>query len=365
MDRKLLYTVCLSLLACVLFCYPLWLNARVYPTVPVFESLVFHGYFQWLILFLWLVGFIAILLPKFDSRYALACFIFIGVLLALQDKLRWQPWYYQYGVMLIFYLSYTLKLINERTLVNIFRIMTAAIYIWSGIHKINAGFVENILPGLLGFDLQHWGYAVAASEAFLGAGLLIKKSRNLAVIGLCIMHVFISFKVVGGTILYDLVILPWNISMIILLCLLFWEKDFNVFNFSEGKLAKAVAVILFAALPALNFCGVWHDFQSFTLFSGKEKKGYFYMSEPFKNRFSTEAVEAFNNENRVFIQKLSYPEVYVPTNSELSVYFGLFKAFCAQAENEFDVVLEVQILEQLFVNERTSQTYFCDEQPWE
>lgn len=361
MIQAVFYTAYFAILCCVLISYPLWLNDRFYPGVPVIEEIVFSGFAQWGFLFFWGLSFSSILIPKLDRRIGLIGFFIGAIFLALQDQIRWQPWFYQYGLMFLFYWLYINKSIKKETLVFVFKISVVGIYFWSGIHKINAGFVDIILPGLLGFDILWLGYIAAFGEALMAVLLLFEKTRKLSVLFFFVMHILIMFRVLSGAILYDFVIMPWNISMMFFLYVLFWMKNGVRFTLKRNPLTKAVAILLFMLLPSLNFFGVWHDFQSFTLFSGKEKRAYLFVSDELIENFSEESISKIDQNNRIMLQSLSYPEIRVPTNSEINIYKSIFKTFCERSENNMDIILEIRQMTNLFESEREVTTYFCDD----
>ena len=290
MPRNLIYIISISLLAGILLCLPLWFNDRIYPVVPVIEELVFHGYTQWALLCTWVVGFVLMMIPRFDLRKAIPFFLLVSLVLALQDKIRWQPWLYQYLIMLVCYFFYEVKLINKKSLLDVYRIIISGIYFWSGVHKINSGFTEKILPNFIGIELYEWGYIAAIFEALLGVGLFVKPIRNYSLIGIWGMHLLILYNLLFGSYEFDMVILPWNIAMMILAGVLFWNQDDRIFSLRERPIAKAIAVLVALILPSFLFFEAWNTYMSFALFSGKENRAYLYVGEDLKNSFRPETI---------------------------------------------------------------------------
>src|SRR5205807_646305 len=70
-------------------------------------------------------------------------FIAIAVAYAACDQSRWQPWFYQYLFMLA-------VLCRRDSPLDTCRFIIAAVYFWSGAHKINPEFAHDTLPWMLG-----------------------------------------------------------------------------------------------------------------------------------------------------------------------------------------------------------------------
>ena len=361
MPRTLFYIISLFLLAGVLFCLPLWLNERVYPVIPVIEGLVLYGKAQWVLLAIWAASFVSMVIPGTDSRKTIPVFLLLSLILALQDQIRWQPWLYQYQLMLILYFFYEAKFVSKSNLLDSYRILIAGIYFWSGIHKINTGFTEKILPGFIGFEVHEWGYLIAAFEALLGIALFIKPLRNYSLFGIWGMHLLIIYNLVFGNHNFDLVVLPWNIAMMIMSGMLFWNRDFSIFSFREGFVTKAVVFGLVLILPSLHFFGMWKAYMSFALFSGKETRAFLYVDEDLKSRFLPETIEKFDQENRIYLQSLSYSELRVPTPTEKEMFIEVFKSFCGMSDNDLDIIMEIEYLPNLLKDEWEKEIFFCDE----
>ena len=149
MNQKLQIIIIISLLAGILICFPLWINERSFPVLPAFDFFVTGGLFHISLLALL---FVTGLLSVFDFKYSthsLFLFLLLISVLCLQDQKRWQPWVYIFSDLLAFFFSFPCKMITEKTLLNLFRVSFIGIYFWSGIHKVNAGFITNTLPELV------------------------------------------------------------------------------------------------------------------------------------------------------------------------------------------------------------------------
>lgn len=362
MDRKLLNICLLSLLGCFLISYPLLLNTRAIPVTPVFDWLVLTGGYH--IVFLCILGILFFFLFFADaskSIFLLFATLSLLVILALQDQMRWQPWFYLFGILLVFLLAYYLKLLKKHDLEDIFRIAIVGVYIWSGLHKFNAAFVEHTLPNTFNLDLGSLGYAVPLFETILGLGLIFRTTRKASIIGLFGMHFFIFYHIFFGSIIYDVVILPWNIGMLYILTLLFWNEDRFFIRIKPLNFGNLIACTIFLILPSLNFIGLWQSYPSFNLFSGKTEQAFLYVDEEFKSRFSTDTQQKFDVENKIYLTKLSFSELKVPTPPDKQIFLDIFKALCEDADHDLQVIMEIKEMPDIFTNKWDSSSFFCSD----
>ena len=83
------------------------------------------------------------------------------------------------------------------------------------------------------------------------------------------MHVLILYAVGPLGMNYNHVVWPWNTAMIILLYVVFLQKQTR--SFEWGCLKKELnwlVVVFFGLLPALNYAGLWDNFLSMRWYSG-------------------------------------------------------------------------------------------------
>ncbi len=360
LNRKLQIILIFSFFASILVCFTLWTNDRLFPILPVFDSFVTGGVLHFSLLSLFFVtGLLSVFDFKF-STHSLFLFLFLILILCLQDYNRWQPWVYIFSLLLIFIFFSRCKMITEKTLLTLFRIAFIGIYFWSGIHKVNAGFITNTLPHLVVPDLGLMSYLIPLIEAFLGIGLIFISTRKFSVLLLLGMHFLILYEVFFGFFTYNTVIIPWNLTMMILLVFLFWNKE-PIHLFSNPSVSKSFAVFIFLILPAANFINLWPGYPSFNLYSGKTAKAFLYVDEDFKTNFKSKTLSKFDDENKISVHSYTYSEINVPFYSEEEVYLHLFNKLCERSSNEFSVVMEIKTLPHLFKNEWTSESYFCDQ----
>ncbi|MFP6875180.1 MAG: hypothetical protein VCA55_16905, partial [Verrucomicrobiales bacterium] len=175
---------------------------------------------------------------------------------------------------------------NPLRCMNLVRWISIATYLWSGLHKCNHGFAQfygiwvtkNFLmqsPAPLR-PLIASGYWIAGPlEILIGILFLLPASRRLAVVLACTMHLAILLllgPIFDGD---NLVILPWNVAMIALAIVLFWNFKAGLGTPLPGKretvLAWAVGLLVFL-MPMLSIMRAWPLYFSFHLYSGQEQR---------------------------------------------------------------------------------------------
>ena len=129
----------------VLLAPRLFLAARAYPRVPVLERWpLLPAPLDVLVLGALLAALIGVALAPRPRWWAAAA---TGLVLVLgaDDQSRWQPWFYQYAVMLA-----TLALARDAgQTVRAWRVVLVGLYLWSGIQKLNVTFVTLLFPWLI------------------------------------------------------------------------------------------------------------------------------------------------------------------------------------------------------------------------
>jgi hypothetical protein len=277
----------------------------LFPSFPhlsaLYDQLLFSAYF---------LSCLAIAIT--GKRGPIICFLTLSAVMVMQDQLRLQPWLFEYSLLLI-----TLILpgpnhqsgLHGRLHTSLFKLNTmcmilAAIYIWSGIHKLNASFCTIIFPFLLPPVLKLYmpplliwiaGCLTAALESFMGIALLTKRYRRLGLVGLTAMHAFILFSIGPTGLNHNVVVWPWNIAQPILLWLLFSAQQTSASDIlcqQLGPLSKravpryvrgwhSLVFSLCLIMPILHCFQLWPAYLSFALYAGNESYGYICFSERF------------------------------------------------------------------------------------
>jgi hypothetical protein len=135
----ILKITCFTWIFTKLFSYNLWHAQRLFPLIPPFHFLDDVPNFIHLTLFFLALSGIAFigLFPK--NKIILGLTILLEIASCLLDQNRWQPWEYQYLLTLLFYFFY---LENPKQFINYFSFLMLVTYIYSGLHKLNGGFLN-------------------------------------------------------------------------------------------------------------------------------------------------------------------------------------------------------------------------------
>lgn len=284
---RVLLTV--GLLVGVLMSWKLWMTDRAFPHLPVFTwfgpfpepwDQVLYGAFV-----LALVG--SLLRP--GCRWALGSVLGIAVLLALQDQVRWQPWFYLYllGLVAYLYLPGRAWLGAGSAVLGLVRLLLVAMYFWSGYHKLHPAFdvmfPQAFLDPLTGV-WPAWGVDllralqptipwVEMGAAFLLLSL-VPVVRHAGVLLAVSTHLFI-FLLIGPLGMNDnIIIWPWNLCMALVVPLAFWGNP--SFGWREMVVTPirfwlGPFLVLLAVMPAFS-PGIWDRYLSFHLYSGRDQR---------------------------------------------------------------------------------------------
>jgi uncharacterized membrane protein YphA (DoxX/SURF4 family) len=292
----------ITAIACLLsmaLSYKLWLNERNFPVVPLTDFVPYLKHpFDYV-----LPGLASLLLLCISvfrkSQPFIIFFLAIALVLAILDINRWQPWFYQYLLMffVLSFFKYRCDDIKHQTsIITIFKIMVAAIYFWSGLQKLNPHFLTDTFPWLMEpltdylgsafTDKFHFlGYSFPIIECFTGICLLIPALQKPAAISAVIMHSFILFALSPAGHNYNPVVWPWNIAMILIVFILFYNEnstDFSKLRIASRYVSSKIVIALFVLAPLFNFFNLWDSYLSHNLYSGNTSNGYIYVSDSAK-----------------------------------------------------------------------------------
>ena len=377
-------SLALALLGGFLLSTKLWVASRTYPLTPISEWLppvppLIEGI--WLFSLLLLLG--AIVVVRRPRAYIIA-FVVLAVLLSLFDQSRWQPWFYQFLFMLVALALYPWGEQDPRKrelVLNVCRLIVASTYFWSGLQKLNAGFVDEVFPWLVeplvallpGFPeelIRPLGIAIPFIEAGIGVGLLTR-FRNVVVILALGMHVFILFSI--GPLGHDwnTIVWPWNVAMMVFVVILFWRAE----GFSArhilvpraplgASLFHGLILLLFGVMPLFNFFGLWDSYLSASLYSGNIKSATVYVSEAVKNRLPETVRDLAlksraDGTNVVSITDWSFEELNVPPYPEDRVYKNVARYVCTYAQEPSEVALTIRGKPNPLDGSKEAETYDC------
>lgn len=314
----------LALLAGMLCSWPLWdVEARAFdfPVLPLMENFgqVSGQAARWMaVLGVLLLGFLAFF--PFRKTLLGAAISYVLLLCAL-DLNRLQPWVWLY--LLVFSLAFFGG--REQQL----RYLLAAVYFWSGFHKLTPYFAEDNFQWFCSAfsftePLGHsptLGYAVAVFEMSLASGLLWSRSRPFfkwIAIGLHII-ILLVISPLGHN--WNLVIVPWNLVMMAFV----WVSCANPRNKTEPqpttqspwKSGQMILIALAWLSPALNILGLWPHTLSWQLYTNTQPEGTFYVNGPpqFRSKQSEEVWKHFttpSDSTRLYLDDWAMQTLRVP-----------------------------------------------------
>lgn len=331
----LLKVTCLFWLVGKILSYKLWVADRLFPVIPPFDILFKVPDFVHSVLYLLSLLLIttAFFYPK---KIIIVALVVVELASCFLDQNRWQPWEYQYVITAI---VIAINFDNTKKITTWLLLICAATYFYSGLQKFNSGFLtivwqDTFLHKFFKFPMHvvnnklvaNLGYLLPFLEVVLGISLLIKRTQKSAASLLLLMHVVILILIGPLGLMFNIIVWPWNLLMICyLLYFIFSEQAIatSLSYFSTGS--NAIIAIVWCLFPLLNFIGLWDNFMSFSLYSGripnmeicveknlpKELEYYFHLKQKPKK---------CTCENGVNIQVWGMDEILVPPLPQERVY---------------------------------------------
>ena len=362
----------------------LWFGlGRTIPRVPFVTGLPDFLLSTDYVLTILLVAALALsLLTRRPRRYLVLIVIFT-FLLVLVDQTRLQPWVYQYVVMLAVLACWNSLAADINTPESVLlanQLVIALLYFWSGIQKLNWSFTHEAMPDLLSQAgvsvpdtfasyLPVVGFAVAMLEALIGVGLIIRRTRQTAVILALVMHVLVLVLLVAAQ--RNSVVWVWNIAMMAMVVLLFWRCEQSLarkelWRWRETNLVKhlpKVVAVICGLTPALSFVGWWDMYLSAALYSGNTPVAVVHISEGLRNRLPAVAerqvFSTSSGELMLPYYEWSMADLNVPPYPETRVYRQLARQLCRLADNSSEIELIVKERPSLIEGRYTVGRFGC------
>ncbi len=342
--------VSVAMLGQMLVSGPLWgFGPRDFPKWPPFEILpldfpeaVSFGFFAGVALAL--LG--TAVLPVRFFRWTLGGLLVLLPILVLEDINRLQPWVYQdfllFGLFFLFFSKKKWSAASEMALQPI-RWLMVFTYLWSGLHKLNGHFRENVFEWLTGIfpaieplgQSNAWAFSLGVAEALFALGLLLPFVwlRRGALFGVLGMHVLILALLVRDN--WNHVVWPWNFQMMAMAVLLFGPRESRA-RFPLRHLSQWAVVLLLGALPALYIVEKMPPAFSLCMYSGTNVEALWYWEEPETPRqclSRTAQRVARTDRNILYLDEWSSAALRVPVYAAPELYKRFSKDFCACAQN--------------------------------
>jgi hypothetical protein len=239
-----------------------------------------------------IISILLLLLFPQKSRF-IATLLLLEVVSCCFDQNRWQPWEYQFCFLLL------IQLLNKNNWMPIYLFILCCTYTYSGLHKFDPRFLTGVWQQMMlrkFFQLsnetvqQPWlyysGYLLALLETILGILFFTKKFRVHAGVGLILMHLYILWVIGPLGNHYNPIVWPWNVLMILTLALIILNQPSPIYELIF-KIKNLPVILCWAILPALCFWGLWDNYLSVNLYSGKTPYGYYCIAQPEKAKALT------------------------------------------------------------------------------
>ncbi|MEZ4888153.1 MAG: hypothetical protein R3E32_25720 [Chitinophagales bacterium] len=343
----------LAAMATMLFSFKLWVSTRFFPNVPISSQLPEIAYPFDYVLFGMALLFLVLLLLQRKRRWLIG-FLTVAIILCIFDQMRWQPWFYLYlllfALLLIVHIPFSNRK-RERIVFTVAALILSSMYFWSGVHKLHSGFANFVYPYLVEtFGMQidktktiHTvlAYGMALSELGIGLALLWKPSRKYAIIAALGMHLFILVVLGPFGRAENLVIVPWNVAMMVLVVVVFYRNEevslqsLLLPSMLSVNLLRWGIVVLVVVMPLFSHFGMWDYYLSNTLYAGKTTRLLVVMPKenyedrlPIAIRQHTQAVS--NTPLFVYINAdiWALKELNVPVYPQARVQYAIARYFC-------------------------------------
>lgn len=322
--------VVVAFLSGILMSPHLWFDAgRSFPRAPIIPLIWRQDFVLSIVLVVTLV------LAAITRRFLVASVV-LTIVLVFLDQTRLQPWVYQYVIMLALLIFAGAKSTSGLA-ANKF--VVAALYFWSGLHKLSWSFVHDVAPRLIESTGVHLSprsltiaaIAIAICESLIGLGLLLRRTRRVAVVLACLMHAVILVTLIPSRL--NTIVWPWNVAMIAITVILFYRRDKTPFEPLRRDYLPKAALLICGLLPALSLVGWWDLYLSGALYSGKSPVAVMRIGESLRDRLPASAREVtFKTSRGELILPLfewSSSELNVPPYPELRVYREIARGLCA------------------------------------
>ncbi len=344
----------------------LWFGwRRTFPRAPLFGSLPSVLLSADYLFSLLLLAALALAAAAKRPRRYMAAAVALTVALVVLDQTRLQPWVYQYLVMLMVLASMRDGAADATALPVLAanQLVLSTLYFWSGAQKLNWSFGHEVMPRLLeqaGINLPSAavsylpvvGVLVALCEMLIGVGLLIQRTRRVAVLLALSMHLLVLLMLIAAW--RNSVVWVWNICMMVMVALLFWRMD-NVLAWrvllrsgasnASSRLIKVVLVVC-ALAPVLSFAGWWDMNLSGALYSGNTPVAVLRIGERVRERLPVAAQQQLFTTQRGELMlpfyEWSLVELNVPPYPEVRVFRQLAREVCGYAEEPQEIELIIR-----------------------
>lgn len=320
----------LGFLSSIIICLSLWHNSRTFPTIPVLNFIppipIWLNFLLLGTLICFLAGAIFINKPKLFIPVILIS----TTVLILLDINRLQPEFYIFSIILLLVYLYECKKINEQTWFLLLCILVSAIYIFTGLNKLNDCFylnvfkpfvykLQSVLPSSLFTFLLSKSILIPLVEIAIGITIWISKLKKTSFFLTVCFHVTILVFLSPLVNNYNYAVFPWNICMIAYVFVLYKHKTgYNVLKTAKENNYVKTILFLFVFIPTTHFVNFADSFISFDVYSGKYSYTYVFITEemysemPLYIKKYAVKNDSEHNDYRLYIEDWATHEIKVP-----------------------------------------------------
>jgi len=222
--------------------------------------------------------------------------------------------------------------------------MISGIYIFSGLHKFNTGFITTIAPRFYFNSLpipynNNIGYTMLFSEIALGVLLLFKSTRKIASILLILMHSIIIWKFSPWKLGWNYIVIPWNVIMIFTHIYIIKQANTTRFKIGSGRNFFISLAVFFWIIPCSSQFIYVPENISQKLYSGKSIAGYISFT---KKEIDFQSIDVIPEKEYmlIYLQKLSMEQRGIAFNPEISFYEAVYSRFRERYSSTNELHLE-------------------------
>jgi hypothetical protein len=178
---------------------------------------------------------------------------------------------------------------------------------------------------------------------------LTRRFRRASLITAVAMHLFVLAMFGPAGLDWNNIVWPWTAAMAIFDILLFSnppEFSWREIVWSRRDPCHAVAVALFAVLPALSFFNLWDSYLSSALYSGNLTEAQIYLTDAGKASLPaairSRPVRTSPDTNVLNLQRWAIEDLNVTPYPETRVYREIARQVCGDLRDPTQLVLIVR-----------------------
>ena len=333
-----------TLLTAIFLSWPLWINSREFPLVPLSAAIPqFSSPFD--------VGFMLLLIGAIIGTMlrpsSVAAFGIVGAFLLLwaQDQNRIHPWVFVY---MLFYATLAIQWRAQGRATSAFKVIPplqfilVAVYFWTGFQKLRYTYFVDVVEVLVGFldpgasestllAATLLFRAVPFLEILFALLLLQPRLARFGVVGILALHSGITLLLSSNH--FNASVLPWNLFMMGAVVLLFWHKtpSSRLILWPGESLFRRLIVILCGILPIFGYVGLWNSYLSFAVYAGASARGYGFIkgsTEFLPDTLTSKLHEVDRDERELQFDEWGYSVMHSMPSPEAHVLLGVGRALC-------------------------------------